>query len=254
MARERYLVGVGQEDLQVEAPPELTPKEKWKNWWHYHKIHVAVALVLLAAAMYWVYTAFLLPKPDYSIGMITSFNIPEEVQSDLQDYIAQYADDRNGDGRVLVEINSYIFGDAASSVDYDAAQAAFARFSGNAALGTDMIFFNELAALEAIGDSVGRLFQYNDGSPMPEGAQDYDNAMRPWEDYAGLAGFTSSGSELSGWTTEVVSELCSRLNVAVRTPVGSSFENDEKQMAYYEDSLKLLERLEKDEKLEKGEP
>lgn len=251
MARERYLVGVEQEDLQVEAVRELTPKEKRQNWWHYHKIHVLVSIILIAAAASWIYTAFFRPKPDYSIGMITSFNIPDEVRGDLEDHIAQYADDRNGDGRVLVEINSYIFGDAASSVDYDAAQAAYARFAGNAALAMDMIFFNEPTALEAIGGNLEGFYQYNDGTPMPDEARDFDNALRPWDNFAGLSGFQSAGSDISGWTPEVVEELCSRLSVSVRTPVGSSFEKDEKKMAYYEDSLKLLDRLEKDEKLQK---
>ena len=248
MARERYLVGVEKEDLQAEEARVLTGKEKRKNWWYYHKFHVLAAAVLIAVAASWIYTAFLRPKPDYSIGLITSFSIPDEVRANLEDHIAQYADDRNGDGKVMVDVITYNFGDMLSSSDYEAMQASFTRFAGDAAMGTCMIYFHNPEALAALGDNVAGFFQYNDGSPMPEEARDYTNAQRPWADFAGLADFQSAGSEMSNWTPEVVQELCSRLSVSVRTREGSNIEGDEKMSAYYDDCLALLDRLESGER------
>jgi hypothetical protein len=49
---------------------------------------------------------------------------------------------------------------------------------------------------------------------------------------------------LEKWTPEVLEELCGRLRVSVRTAVDSNLESSDKLMAYYADSLALLERLE----------
>lgn len=39
--------------------------------------------------------------PDYTIGLLTSFTMPETGVQQLEECIAAYADDRNGDGKVV---------------------------------------------------------------------------------------------------------------------------------------------------------
>lgn len=66
----------------------------------------------------------------------------------------------------------------------------------------------------------------------------------PYEDFKTLADFHPDLTKLPNWTPEVVDQLLSRLKVMVRTSQDAAFAEDEKDMAYYQDSLELLARLE----------
>ncbi|WP_322172584.1 hypothetical protein [Acutalibacter caecimuris] len=249
MARERYLVGAGEDTIHTGVIELKTPRDKRRNWWFYHKTHLIVGIVgtIILGSVIWSIVSKV--EPDYTVGMITSYNIPGEVMESLENHLAQYADDRNGDGRVVVQVSSYVFGNPASAEDMQATQASYARFAGDATMASCILYIHDDAGFKSLGDSFQGFFQYNDGTAMPDTAWDYENAMRPWAEVPGLAAFTAQGNELSNWTPEVVQELCSRLRISVRTAEGSNIEKDEKKMAYYEDSMAMLRRLEKDEKL-----
>ncbi|RKJ40768.1 hypothetical protein D7X94_06845 [Acutalibacter sp. 1XD8-33] len=244
MARERYLVGAGEDTIHTGVIELKTARDKRKNWWHYHKVHVLVILLLLGVAASLVYTVVTRERPDYTIGVLTSYKLPEEVLEAMEERVAQYAGDRNGDGEVLVRMDNYVMGGTNSAADYQAIQAAYTRFAGDAAMNTSMIFIHDEDAFQTMESSLGGFFQYNNGSAMPEEAKDFENAMRPWEDFKGLEGFTAEGGDmLSQWTPEIVAELCGRLRISIRTAEGSGFAKDEKVMAYYQDSVDLLDRL-----------
>lgn len=248
MARERYLIDVGEDTIHTNVIELKTKKDKAKNWWYYNKRILLFIAIVAAVAISWVYSVVTNVDPDYTIGMITSFSLPSEVRDELERYIEPFCDDRNGDGQVKVVVNNYVFGDASSSQDYQMMQAAYARFAGDASIGSCMLYIHDGDGLKALGNSAEGFFLYNDGTPMPEGAVDFDNASRPWEDFAGLADFTADGNDLNGWTPEVVQELCKRLYISVRTTDGA-VARDEEMAEYHEDSVELLERLEKGERL-----
>ena len=106
MAREGLLIHA-QEDLPESHPSEPnTPHKKAENFWYYHKWHILAALMAVIVLCFMVHD-FLSPKVDYEIGMITSKYYPQEVVTLLEDNIAKYAEDLNGDGRVIVRINPY---------------------------------------------------------------------------------------------------------------------------------------------------
>ncbi len=248
MARERYLVGAGEDTIHSGVIELKTPKDKRANWWYYHKRQLLFGLIAAGLLGSLIYSIASKVEPDYSVALVTSYNLPEEVRSGLEEHIALYADDRNGDGKVTVQVNSYVFGEVVSAQDYQATQATYARFAGDTTLGSNMIYIHDAQAFENLGDSFDGFFQYNDGTPMKEGASDYEEAMRPWSDYKGLAEFTVPEGQESKWTPEVVAELCGRLRVSLRTDVGSNIENNKKLEAYYQDSLVLAERLRTGEK------
>ncbi len=241
MARERYLVGAGEDTIHSGVIELKTAKDKRANWWYYHKKHLFVGILVGAIVVSMVYSIVSKVEPDYTIGMITSYSLPGAVQEELEQTLTAYADDRNGDGKVVVQVNSYVFG--SETADPQAVQASYARFAGDVTMGSCMIYFHDEAGFSALRGDLAGLFQYNDGSPMPEEAKDFENAMRPWEDFAALKDFNGQGSELVNWTPEIVQELCSRLRVSVRTTVDTNLEGDEKKMAYFEDSLALYQRL-----------
>lgn len=109
MASEYLLKKAREEALPREEKRELTKKEKWANWWHYHKWYVvagAVALAVLAGLI----TDLVVrrePVPDYQIACIGSVYLPEDTTAALEQALASFCDDRNGDGQVLVKVKEY---------------------------------------------------------------------------------------------------------------------------------------------------
>lgn len=252
MARERYLLDVGEDTIHTGVIELKTKKDKAKNWWYYNKRILLFVAIVAAIAISWIYSVVSNVDPDYSVGMVTAFSLPSEVREELEAYLTPFCDDRNGDGKVKVVVSSYVFGGGATSQDYQLLQASFARFAGDASMGSCMIYFHDEESMKVAGDAMEGFFMYNDGTPMADDAKDFENASRPWSDFAGLRDFTAEGSELTGWTPEVVQELCKRLSVSLRTSEGA-VERDEKMGAYYQDSVALLERLEKGERLREPE-
>ena len=247
MARERYLLDVGEDTIHTGVIELKTRKDKFKNWWHYNKRILLFSAIAAALVISWIVSVVTRVDPDYTVGLITSLSLPREVREELESYLVPYCDDRNGDGKVKVTVNNYVFGDKSTTQDYQLLQAAYTRFAGDASLGSCMIYIHDEEGVKALGSVLEGFFMYNDGTPMPDGAMDFENASRPWEDYVGLRDFTASGNELNNWTPKVVEELCKRLSVSIRTTDGA-VEKDEKLTEYHKDSVKLLERLEKGER------
>lgn len=106
MARERYLVGVDPEELKqrpTAAEPQ-TPRGKWENFWYHYKwltIGIVVALIIGAILLHHTLTR---TTPDYFICMVTSSEVSIDSDARLEELLTMYANDRNGDGEVIVEI------------------------------------------------------------------------------------------------------------------------------------------------------
>lgn len=244
MARERYLLGAGEDTIHSGAIVPETAREKRANWWFYHKTHLFVALIMAGVLVSLVYSIVSQVEPDYTIGLITSYIMPDEAQEQMEAHIAQYGDDRNGDGQVVVQINNYVFpSELNTTTDYQSIQANMTRFAGDTALNDCMIYFHDEGGFDSVRENFNGFFQYNDGSPMPEEAADYENAMRAWDELRGFDDFEPELSGMNNWTPEILLKLCGRLRFSVRTDEGAKFSQDEKQMAYYQDSLELLDRL-----------
>ncbi len=239
MARERYLLDDSEDTIHSNVIELKTGREKWKNWWYYQKGYLLIAAIAVAVVVYAVFSAVTQPKPDYSIAVLSSFTLPDEVTSALEEHLSRYVDDRNHNGKAEVKVVNYTFSDVSSP---EANQASFVRFAGDAENGDVMIYLCDQEALDWLGGSMAGFFQYNDGDPMPEDASDYENAMRSWDSFQGLKSFAPEGID-SGWTPQQIEELCGKLNVLVRAVGDAPLWKDEKKLAYHADSLLLLERL-----------
>ncbi len=105
-------------DVQPDEPPrELTPREKWNNWWDYHKWHVIIALVCL-----WMAGDFVLGivegkrnVPDYTIAYVGTFQLPDDTIQALETAFASKGEDLNGNGKVQVRVQQYILSDEEST-------------------------------------------------------------------------------------------------------------------------------------------
>ena len=243
MPRDGLLRGV-----EVAPAPEarpLTPQEKRKNWWDYHKFHALAALVAAVAVFGLFYSIFSKVEPDYHIAVVTSYTMPDAGRSELARCFERFAEDRNGDGKVVVDVATYSFAttEATTADQLQRQQSEMARFSVDTGQNESMIFFFDEAEFSYLKGNFDGFFCYNDGTPMPSGAEDFENAKRAWGEFAGLAAFTPQVEDTSVFTGEQLATLFDRLFLCVRSPEGY-FQEDEKAMAYYRDTLALVSRME----------
>ncbi len=97
-------------DVQPDAPPpELTRAEKWRNWWHYHKWQVVIAI-----ACVWMVGDFVFGivdnkrnLPDYCIAYIGETVLPDDTVAAIEEAFAALGEDINGNGKVQVRIQQY---------------------------------------------------------------------------------------------------------------------------------------------------
>lgn len=252
MAREGYLVGAGEDSIHANEIKLETKKDKRKNWWHYNKFKVIAILVAVLLIFSFIYSIVSKVEPDYQIALINSYAWSEELKLDLEDYIEQYADDRNEDGQVVVSINEYSF--SSNDTTGSTVQASIVRMSTDILEQDSVIFIHDAAGFDYMPkENYEGLFLYNDGSRMPEGKLDYENAMLNWNDVLALKNY--SPPEIEGYGYEIASDEIEKMLGMYRVSVRSasqSTEKKEKKHVYYEDSLKLYERLRSDEKYKEG--
>ena len=96
-------------DVKPEEHRELTPAEKRKNWWHYHKWHVIIGAVLLGIAVDLLLHALEIGqiKPDYQVAYVGTNALPDDTVAAIENAFAALGEDVNGDGRVVVKLVQY---------------------------------------------------------------------------------------------------------------------------------------------------
>ena len=93
-------------DAPQEPQRVYTRSEKAKNWWHYYKWVVLVVALLIVCGAWLVHDILSNEEADYQVGWVAGYSLPDETAAALQTTLAQYGEDRNGDGQVTVQINS----------------------------------------------------------------------------------------------------------------------------------------------------
>lgn len=108
MARERYLVGVSEEELQYRPSPSapMTPKGKLQNIWYHYKWAILGGLFGIVVLTVLIVQMITKEKPDYQICMATTTLVPEAVVEKLEEALSACGDDLNGDGEVVVQIQA----------------------------------------------------------------------------------------------------------------------------------------------------
>ena len=204
-----------------------------------HLLLVVVALILLGSLLFPLLRRAV---PDYRVGLITSYTMPSEGVDQLEEVLACYADDRNGDGEVLVSVSTYNF---PSSVDTQRRENILMRLEADCASNEVQVFFYEEAGFQEAQDALKGLLQYNDGTLMGEDATDFENARLSWNDYAGLASFEPQPTSDGTYTSDMLTNLYTQLWVSVRSSESRIPLNDQEQQ-YYQGCLDMLERLQED--------
>ena len=80
-------------DVQPEEKRELTPEEKLRNWWYYHKWHIAAGAVLIAVPCSIAWNALHQIKPDYQIAYVGENALPGDTVTALETELAALGED-----------------------------------------------------------------------------------------------------------------------------------------------------------------
>lgn len=245
MASARYTLQIKPEDIQPDAPPpELTPREKRENFWFYHKWHViggALAFALLFTLFWDVVTRV---KPDYTIGLLSSYGLPAGIGDALSEQLTPYFDDRNGDGKVVVSVAEYTvaYGEELNNVDPNVQMANTTKLMGDLDMGESILFLTD--DLEFFEEQY-LLFAYNDGSIPGEGVQpDYSRMGVRWGDCPLLTALElGSAEDFAGVPGIDYQAFLQDFQLVQRFIGGTRLEGDEKAAAYHAACAKKFEEL-----------
>ncbi|WP_294496917.1 hypothetical protein [uncultured Gemmiger sp.] len=181
-----------------EPPKQYTPKQKAGNWWHYHKVIVVVAVLLVIALTWTLYDIFGRPQADYHVGWVGAADLPADTVSALEEQLAAFGRDLNGDGRVLVTVDQFPYDFSADTqADPTYQMAIYTRLEGDLAL-SDGCYIFLLQDPEGFQQMTGAL-QYTDGTLPPDASTDWQRMVYRWGDCPVLAGLDLG--EYTGLTT-----------------------------------------------------
>lgn len=250
MARERYLLSKDEETIH-KADAEIkadTKKSKWDNFWFYHKWHVLIVVAVCLLVFWFVHDMVTKVEPDYQIGLLTQDTFQSDVVDSLQTEIAKYGKDLNGDGKVVVQINSYPFmqSDTSSQTNTSSLnpsinmnqqqdQAIRVKYMADLAAGTSIIFLTDDTNFQN-QQKANSVFAYTDGTAPKTGATDFEKMRVSWDQCKVLSQLKISSSQLS---QSDVQKTLSKLSISLR--VYSTTKEDAN--SYYAQSKALFNKL-----------
>ena len=195
-------------DVQPEEKRELTPEEKRRNWWHYHKWHIAAGAVLIAIPCSIAWSALRQIKPDYQIAYVGENTLPDDTVTALETELAALGEDLDGDGRVVVRLAQYA---SSSRAEAEAAEAAEVRLMADI-IERESYFFllEDPEQFQKAYRSLCRL----DGTLPAEGDYSAEGTYLAWDDCPvldnldlGEFSYPLMGETASGSSNELLSRL-----------------------------------------------
>lgn len=279
MSREHLLLHSGEDTIHdpKTEKKDLSPKDKRKNFWFYHKWHIVIVLVVLVFAAFLSKDFFNRVNPDYEIGLLTSTSIPEDAINQLQTALAEKGVDRNNDGQVIVRVNQYVIvpgggeeltsdGQVVSAtteedvstaseeesletssqyVDANMQMASVVKFSVDTKDDQSIIFLVEEDSIDYFQNSY-HLFAKSDYSSPDMESSDTSDIGVPWEEFPYLADLKLT---VQSWDDDYndieidVTDSFQNLRVCIRDFEQLSHKDDQATIDYYNASKELLESL-----------
>ena len=235
MARERYLLDNEESTIHANQIVPTTAKEKRANWWFHYKGKLIAGILLGAVLISLVWSILDKEHPDYTITIATEYGLPSELMYDLEAHFEEYADDRNGDGEVLVSVQHCIFNvNGTASYQAEEIQASLVRFAADATAGDSMIFFYDDTSFKYLSqDSMEGFFAPVEGS---------DSDYILWSELESLSTLKLDKYTDDGANAEAVQKVLGKLKSSVRSEKGDAF-RDEEIVEYRLQSLEFYKRL-----------
>ena len=195
-------------DVKPDVKRELTPAEKRKNWWYYHKWFVVAGIVLLGILGSIVWNALHQVRPDYQIAYVGEYALPDDTAAALEAGFAALGEDLNGDGSVVVQLVQY-----ASSGGTDAQTLMAAEVKLMADLTECESYFFLLEDPERFQLNYGSMRQLDSSLPVEAGTSG-EGAYLAWTQCPVLAqmdlgeySYPLMGETVSGNSGELLSKL-----------------------------------------------
>ena len=188
--RQEY--GVEVRSIPRPAAPDkpLTAQEQKKrsraNWWYYNWGIVAVAAMVIVSVAYVAHGLLTTVDPDYTVAVVTADALPDEAVQRLQTALADYAEDANGDGAVIVQINNYTWSADAALTDMNGQMAGATQMNTDLASGESKIWI--------LDDPEG--FEQAYGALSEKLGAEWQTKLIPWRSQPAL-----SGLELGSYNT-----------------------------------------------------
>ena len=188
--RQEY--GVQVRTIPRPAAPEkpLTAQEQKKrsraNWWYYNWGIVAVAAMVIVGVAYVAHGLLTTVDPDYTVAVVTAEALPDEAVQRLQTALADYAEDANGDGAVVVQVNNYTWSADAALTDMNGQMAGATQLNTDLANGESKIWI--------LDDPEG--FEQAYGALSEKLGAEWQRKLIPWRSQPAL-----SGLELGSYNT-----------------------------------------------------
>ena len=183
MASYRYERDIDPADLTPRAEKQYTRKERWANWWDYNLKWVLLIGIAAAFVAYsFIGQYFFTTKPDYNVAVVAPCYLPDDTVTALQEQLARYGEDLNGDGKTVVTLNVYTLdysaGDTQTESDAYLTMAGTTKLATDVAGGLSSVFL--LYDPAGFQESTGAL-RYLDGT-LPEAGSDSDwwNMVYRW--------------------------------------------------------------------------
>ena len=165
MASYRYERDIDPKDLQPRKQRQYTRKERWANWWDYNlKWVIIIGIIVVFFGYNFIGQYFFTVHADYNVAVVAPHYLPEATQTALQDALAAYGEDRNGDGKVVVKLNLYTmdFGNEDSDAYLDMAGTTKLSTDIQGALSSIFILYDPAGFQQTTGT-----LRYLDGSLPP---------------------------------------------------------------------------------------
>ena len=182
-----YLLWKARDEKPAPPPPPMTGRDKWKNWLHYHKLWLVAGAVVLwiVGSMAWHLLGIGETQPDYIFAYIGDDVLDEATTAVLQQRLDDAADDRNGDGKVYVELRQYATarsGEAETSLYYNT--AATTQLLADITAGESYFF---LTGQPEQVQHAYQIFARPDGTPPAEDDYTAADKVLPWGSCPGLS-------------------------------------------------------------------
>lgn len=206
------------ERASAQAPKGF--REKLENFWFYYKIQTLLVAFILFVAGYSLYLYLSTPQPDYRVALCVTQNKMEGVAVILEEKLAAYGEDINGDGKVTVEVMDLSFDD--SSVSLVEASQRQTQLLGELEAGQTIVWITDMEKYNYCKDCF-----YGDTlfTPLAEGEGDY----LAWNE-----------TELQ---KEMAEHLASSLRLSVREYRGNYLEEKKDIDKQQRDGMELIMRV-----------
>lgn len=187
-------------DVKPDEKRELTPAEKRKNWWYYHKWYIVIGIVLLCIPISILWNALHQVKPDYQIAYIGSKELPDDTAAAIEAGFTALGEDLNGDGRVIVRLAQYSF--AASGLGTETSMSSSMRLMADMAACESYFFL--LDDPEGFQQNYGTLRRLDGSLPEEGEGASVEETCLPWSQCPVLAGM-----ELGEYSYPLISGMAS---------------------------------------------